>query len=82
MTSCLNEDALPRKDAKCKEVIEEIDDAEEFSLSTIVISGVNLVVAVANVISLAKLYCHTFETKDPPPRRIYQSGEHGGVTIK
>ena len=61
-----------------QEVIEEINDAEEFSLSTIVISGVNLVIAVANVISLAKLHYRAFEPKDPPPRRIYQSGEPRG----
>ena len=77
-TSCLNEDALPRKDAKCEEVIEEVDDVEEFSLTTIAISGVNLLIAVANIISLAKLHCHSFVPKDPPPRRINRSGEKRG----
>ena len=58
-----------------QEVIEEINDAEEFSLSIIVISSVNLVIAVANGISLANLHCHTILTKDPPPCRIYQLGK-------
>ena len=78
-TSCLNEDALPRKDAKCEEITEEVDEVEEFSLTTIAISGVNLLIAVANIISLAKLHCRTFMPKDHPPRRINHTGEKRGI---
>ena len=76
-TACLNEDSLPRKDAKCELIAEEVDQEEEYSLSTIAITGVNLVVAVANVISLARLHCRVFVPKDHPPRKLNQPGERG-----
>ena len=75
-TACLDEDALPRKDAKCELITEEVDQVEEFSFSTIVVSGVNLIVAVANVISIAKLHCRWWP-KDHPPQKLNQPGECG-----